>query len=289
MPVLFPCPGTRPAPDLHLSHSSYRPSPMQGLLLNCSLSWCVAQLEVWCIHMIVPGHSIQSVYPRQVSLDCPHIHQSQVQAYQCVNSQLNEEFKGLTLANDASQCASLTNSCAQQLLTHSASPLKQSFPHCSTSSGKYFTISFDGAASPSRFLKYTAIATFSVGVSLYQACGVRRMIWSLISGKHLSALLMTCQFQRSPEKSRSSFISRYFICMSLSCSHCRRVFASWENGYMCDVMLCVTSPMLHSVTNSHSAGWGPVLNMSSGRWSKAWLVSVTTESHFGSCWKWRSL
>ena len=176
--------------------------------------------------MIVPGHSIWSSCPRQVSLDRSHVHPSQVQAYQHVNSQLNKEFKGLTLANDASRCVSLTDSCDQLLQMHSASPLKWIFPHHSILSGKYFTISFDDAASPSRFLKYTPITTFLVGVSLYQPCGVRRMIQLLISGKHLSALLMTCQFRHSLEKSRSSLISGYFICITLSCLCCRRVFSS---------------------------------------------------------------
>jgi len=91
---------------------------------------------------------------------------------------LIEEFEVLTLANDASWYVSLMDPWAHRLLTHLASPLKHIFPHHSTWEGRYFPINFDEAASPSRPWKYMAIVTFSVDMSVYQPCGVRRITQS---------------------------------------------------------------------------------------------------------------
>ena len=51
---------------------------------------------------------------------------------------------------------SLTASCAQQLLTLSASPLKHIFPHCSTRSGKYFPIALHASAPHASALRASA-------------------------------------------------------------------------------------------------------------------------------------
>ena len=69
-------------------------------------------------------------------------------------------------------------------------------------------------------------------------------------------------------------MSGYCIHTTFSCSCWISMFASWEKGYMWEVMLCATSPILCSVTNSHKASGGPALRISSGRWLSMCPVRV---------------
>src|SRR5258706_3736101 len=101
--------------------------------------------------------------------------------------------------------------------------------------------------------------------------------------KNFSAHVVEFQSCAGSEKSRESLISGYLIWSVLSCSHCMRVLASWENGYCRDMTLHVTSPMFHLVTNSQSAGGGPQSRMSSGRWSISCMANVIVQRQPGSC------